>query len=33
MFDITITTVIIYIIVGLMVGYYLNGRDWEWEHI
>jgi len=30
MFDISITTVIIYIIVGLMVGYYLNRRDWEW---
>ena len=30
MFDISIATVVIYIIVGLMVGYYLNGRDWEW---
>ena len=30
MFDISITTVVIYIIVGSLVGYYLNRRDWEW---
>ena len=30
MFDISIATVVIYIVVGALVGYYLNGRDWEW---
>jgi len=30
MFNVSILTVVIYITVGLMVGYYLNERDWEW---
>ena len=30
MFDISIATVVIYIVVGSLVGYYLNRRDWEW---
>ena len=31
MFDLNMTGVLIYIIVGLIVAYYFNGRDWTDE--
>jgi hypothetical protein len=30
MFDLNMAGVLVYIIVGLIVAYYFNGRDWEW---
>lgn len=31
MFDLNMMGVLVYIIVGLIVAYYLNGRDGEWK--